>query len=125
MLPAGVESLQSVLPVSSRLQGEFDLDAVAGRGVHPASLSGCNQADGLVEEAGLSACRNAAYTALAAVNGADGHLPRPQPESPCSGAQDLSVPFAQCTNRASQPSLECRHNVCPAQGRLYLLGGDH
>ncbi len=41
--PAGVESLQFVLPANSRIQSEFDFDATAGRGVHPASLSGCYQ----------------------------------------------------------------------------------
>jgi hypothetical protein len=122
MRAAGPGCGQLLLPGGSGVGGEPFLSAIAGRGIYAPSLLRGAQNDGL---AALAALRGGAKAGAAAVagHGFDGGLSQAAFESQPLGTQAVSL-FAQgLGHRAAQSSLEHRHHLHSAAGRVCLLGG--
>src|ERR1035437_7777448 len=124
MRPAGPGCGQLLLPTGPGVGGEPLLPAIVGRGIYPPSLLWRAQNDGLAAHA--APCGGSqAGAAPAAGHGFDGRLSQAPFELQPIGPQAISLFAEELGHRATQSSLEHRHHLHSAAGRVCLSGGGH
>jgi hypothetical protein len=122
MRAAGPGSGQLLLPGRSRVGGEPFLPAIAGRGIYTTPLLRGAQNDGVAALATLCGGSQTG-AAAAASHGFDGRLCQTAFESQSLGAQAFPLFTEGFGHRTAQSSLEHRHYLHSAAGRVCLPGG--
>jgi len=119
---AGIGLRQLLLSGGAGVSGESGLLALAGRGIHSASVLRGAQNDLPIAAGGPSGGTQAGAS-FAADDGVDGGVSEAPFELPSAGSPAFSLPAQGPGDRAAQSGLEHRHHLHPAAGRIRLPGG--
>src|SRR5687767_8134325 len=122
MRAAGPESRELVLPAKRRDDREPGADAADRRAVSGAAVLWFAADDDLAERA-RARRQSQAGAASDASDGSGSDLPQAAAVSTWRGSSDLPVFTTKCGDSAAQPSVEQRHHLCAAHGRLRVFDG--
>src|SRR6266542_1468830 len=119
---AGPGAVQLLLPAPTRVSGELEIHAPAGRRIHATSILRRAQNDRLAARARLC-CGTQTSATIAANDGIDGDLCQAAFEPEWIGAPAISISVRGGENPAGQPGLERRHYLYSAARGLCIFGG--